>query len=60
MPHAQARYVPGAGHAWLAVHPELHVRMVEAWSTGQELPAELFPETTEWSTSEVQRLLADR
>jgi pimeloyl-ACP methyl ester carboxylesterase len=60
MPHAQARYVPGAGHAWLAVHPELHVRMVEAWSTGQELPAELFPETTEWPTSEVQRLLADR
>ena len=60
MPHAQAKFVPGAGHGWLAVNPALHVRMVEAWITGQELPAELLPETTKWPASEVQRLLDAR
>ena len=44
MPHAEARFAPGLGHGWLARRTELHVRMVEAWVTGQELPAELAPE----------------
>jgi pimeloyl-ACP methyl ester carboxylesterase len=44
MPHAEARFAPGLGHGWLARRTELHVRMVEAWLTGGELPAELEPE----------------
>jgi hypothetical protein len=44
MPHAEARFAPGLGHGWLARRPDLHVRMVEAWLTEQELPAELPPE----------------
>ena len=44
MPHATARYVPGRGHGWLARDPDLHVRMVQAWLTGAQLPAELLPE----------------
>jgi hypothetical protein len=55
-----ARFVPGAGHAWLAAQPELHVRMVEAWMNGRELPAELAPEITPWPSSQVQRLLEAR
>jgi pimeloyl-ACP methyl ester carboxylesterase len=57
MPHAQAKFAPGRGHAWLAVDPELHVRMVQDWITSQEVPAELAAETTEWPTLRVQRLL---
>ena len=56
MPHSQASSAPGCGHAWLAVDPELHVRMVQAWISGQELPAE----TTAWSSVRVQRLLEAR
>jgi pimeloyl-ACP methyl ester carboxylesterase len=41
MPRAEARFAPGVGHGWLARRTDLHVRMVEAWLTGQELPAEL-------------------
>lgn len=44
MPHAVARFAPGLPHAWLARRRELHVRMVEAWLAGQELPSELIPE----------------
>ena len=44
MPHAVARFAPGLAHGWLARATELHVRMVEAWLTGQELPPELAPE----------------
>ena len=44
MPHAEARFAPGVGHGWLARRTELHVRMVEAWLTGQDLPAELAAE----------------
>jgi pimeloyl-ACP methyl ester carboxylesterase len=44
MPHAAARYAPGVGHGWIGRRPELHVRMVDAWLTGRELPAELQPE----------------
>jgi hypothetical protein len=57
MPKAVARFAPGGGHGWLAGAAELHVRMVEAWITGQELPPELAPETTQWPSSQVQRLL---
>jgi pimeloyl-ACP methyl ester carboxylesterase len=57
MPRAEARFAPGRGHAWLAVDPELHVRMVQAWITGQQLPAELAAEITEWPALRVQRLL---
>jgi pimeloyl-ACP methyl ester carboxylesterase len=60
MPNATARFVPGAGHAWLTRAPELHVRMVEAWISGQELPAGLAPETTPWPSSQVQPLLDTR
>jgi hypothetical protein len=31
--------------------------MVSAWISGQELPAELTLETTQWPSSQVQRLL---
>ena len=41
MPHAEARFAPGLGHGWLARRTDLHVRMVEAWLTGQDLPSEL-------------------
>jgi pimeloyl-ACP methyl ester carboxylesterase len=44
MAHAEARFAPGLGHGWLARRTALHVRMVEAWLTGQELPAELAAE----------------
>jgi hypothetical protein len=46
MAHAAAVYAPGGRHGWLARRTELHVRMVEAWLTGQELPAELAAEKT--------------
>ncbi len=55
MPHAIARYVPGRGHAWFAWRPELHVRMVEAWLSGQALPAGLEPEPA--SPAAVERVL---
>jgi pimeloyl-ACP methyl ester carboxylesterase len=57
MPNAVARIALGGGHGWLAGAAELHVRMVEAWITGQQLPAKLAAETTEWPSSQVQRLL---
>jgi beta-lactamase class A len=60
MPAAVARFAPGGGHGWLAGAAELHLRMVEAWITGQELPAELATEMTEWPSSQVQRLLDGR
>ena len=44
MPHAEARYVPGMAHGWLARRRDLHVAMVEAWLTDGELPDELVPE----------------
>ena len=44
MAHAEARFAPGVGHGWLARRTALHVRMVEAWLTGQDLPAELAAE----------------
>jgi pimeloyl-ACP methyl ester carboxylesterase len=41
MPHAEAWFAPGLGHCWQRKDPELHIRMLEAWFSGQELPSEL-------------------
>jgi len=41
MPHAEAWYAPGVGHCWQRKEPDLHIRMVEAWCTGHDLPSEL-------------------
>jgi pimeloyl-ACP methyl ester carboxylesterase len=57
MPHAAARFAPGLSHGWLAREPRLHVRMVEAWLTGRELPSELRPEPP--SPAALERLLRE-
>ena len=57
MPHALARFAPGLRHGWIARAPDLHVRMVEAWLTGRELPSELRPEPP--SPTKVKRLLRE-
>lgn len=44
MPHATARFVPRLGHAWFVWRRELHLRMVEAWLAGTDLPAALKAE----------------
>jgi hypothetical protein len=41
MPQAEAWFAPGHDHCWQRVAPDLHIRMVEAWVNGQELPSEL-------------------
>ncbi len=41
MPEAEAWYVPGLGHCWQRADPDLHIRTVEAWVSGKELPSEL-------------------
>jgi pimeloyl-ACP methyl ester carboxylesterase len=55
MPQAIARFVPGLGHAWFGWRLDLHVRMLEAWLTGEALPEEL--ETEPPSPSAVDRVL---
>jgi pimeloyl-ACP methyl ester carboxylesterase len=55
MPHAIARFVPGLGHAWFGWRLDLHVRMLEAWLTGEALPEELEAEPP--SPSAVDRVL---
>jgi pimeloyl-ACP methyl ester carboxylesterase len=57
MPHAVARFAPGLPHGWIARETELHIRMVEAWLTGQELPSQLKPERP--SPAAVERLLRE-
>jgi hypothetical protein len=57
MPHALAVYAPGGRHGWLARQTDLHVRMVEAWLTGHELPGELVPEPP--APAAVERLLRE-
>jgi 3-oxoadipate enol-lactonase len=57
MSHAVAMFAPGLGHGWLVRERGLHVRMVEAWLTGQELPFELRPETP--SPAAVERLIRE-
>ena len=44
MPRAEAWFAPGLDHCWQREAPDLHIRMVEAWVTGQPLPSELRPE----------------
>lgn len=58
MPTATARFVPGTGHGWLGVNLALHVDMVEAWLSDQNLPDGLAQETTAWSKAKVERVLA--
>jgi len=61
MPHAQAYFMPGFGHAWFAWRRELHVRMVEAWLMDEPLPPELREEPPSAAAVErVLRLLADQ
>lgn len=55
MPHAEARFAPRLGHCWQRKAPELHIRMLEAWFSGQQLPSELRPEPTP-SAAAVERL----
>jgi hypothetical protein len=55
MPHAEARFAPGLGHCWQRKDPDLHIRMVEAWCTGQALPSELRREPAP-SPAAVERL----
>jgi pimeloyl-ACP methyl ester carboxylesterase len=57
MPHAVAMAAPGLGHGWMARAGGLHVRMVEAWLTGQDLPSEIVPEPP--SPATVERLLRE-
>ena len=58
MPHAVARYFPGAGHGWLGVDLDTHVGMVEAWLAARKLPNVLAPETISWPKATVERLIA--
>ncbi len=55
MPHAEAWYAPGLDHCWQRRAPDLHIRMVEAWCTGQVLPPGLRPELTP-KTEAVERM----
>lgn len=43
-PQAEAWYAPGLGHCWQLQAPDLHMRTVEAWCSGHDLPSELRPE----------------
>ena len=58
MPTAEARFAPGLFHCWQLKAPDLHIRMVEAWVSGQELPSELRPEPAP-PTATVERLRAE-
>ena len=55
IPHAEAWFAPGLGHCWQRKAPDLHIRMLETWLTGGELPAEMRPEPTS-SPAAVDRL----
>lgn len=44
MPQAEAWFAPGLDHCWQRKAPGLHIRMVEAWLSGLELPSGLEPE----------------
>jgi hypothetical protein len=41
LPRGEAWFVPGLGHCWQKADPDLHIRTVEAWVSGQELPSQL-------------------
>lgn len=55
MPHGEARFVLGLEHVWQRAEPELHIRMVEAWVSGDQLPSELRRESDP-SSVKVERL----
>lgn len=57
MPNARARFVAGRRHGWIGELPDLHLRMLRAWFTDQELPSELQHETAAWDRSVVDDLL---
>jgi pimeloyl-ACP methyl ester carboxylesterase len=57
MPHAVAMFAPDLPHGWIARRTGLHVRMVEAWLTGGELPSELRPDAPDPTV--VRRLLRE-
>jgi hypothetical protein len=57
MSRASPSFAPGRGHGWLGEEPDLHLRMVEAWFAGEELPAQLETESTPWDPAVVRRLL---
>ena len=50
-----AWYAPGLGHCWQRAAPDLHIRTVEAWASGQEPPPELRREPAP-SGATVERL----
>ncbi|MCV2393261.1 alpha/beta hydrolase [Actinotalea sp. M2MS4P-6] len=56
LPSAEARFAPAHGHGWFAWELDLHIRMVEAWVAGGELPSELGVEPP--SQAAVERVLA--
>ncbi len=55
MPHATAMFAPDLDHCWQRRSPDLHIRMVEAWATGQDLPGGLRRESPP-SPATVKRL----
>ena len=61
MPHAEAWFAPGLDHCWQRKAPDLHIRMVEAWVNGQELPSELRrePAPSPTAVERVRRMVPD-
>jgi len=55
MPHGEAWYVPDLGHGWTRAAVDLHIRMVDAWVAGQQLPSGLLGEPAPLPTK-VERL----
>lgn len=49
MPHAESRYMPGAGHGWLGRFLAAHVEMVRSWICDDGLPDALRPESTSFA-----------
>ena len=58
MSEGEAWYVPGLFHCWQKDAPDLHIRTVEAWFSGQELPSELRrePAPSEANVERMRRL----
>ena len=57
MQRAAVRFVPGLGHGWLGTRMDLHLEMVEAWLTREEIPPGLAAERP-WPGA-VRRLLRE-
>ena len=60
MPDGEAWYAPDLFHCWQRKAPDLHIRMVEAWVSGQDLPSELRrePAPAEANVERMRRSLA--